>query len=628
MAETSGRRARVWITVLDALIIACACAAVVILLGGRTRLRILDVRITLRSPVNFWLFGGALAAVRLFAARRMPILPLLPRGTGWPTLADDERRRLAEPDPITRRVAWYALAACAGSIVWVIPHLIHIRYVPDAGDPIFSAWRLAAVAHQLATDPRHLWNGNIFYPLPLTLTYSDSTFLEAVLGAPFILAGADPLIVMNGLMVLSFPARGLTFFFLAWRMTGDPQAALVAALAGAWSPFYASHYSQLELQWTAFVPLALLFGMRALAAPGWKTGAAFGAAVAAQCLACMYVGVMLVSFLVPFGAMLAIAWRVRPSRRVAAAAAGAAIVTLPIVGALSASYLKSREVHGDRSLAEVSDGSASAREYADAHARLITYRWRWNTFHHTERELFQGAMPVILGAVAIVPPVTPGVMAAVAAGAAAFDWSLGLKGLTYDDLYRRFAAYRGMRVPARFSALVGAALAILAAYGARRVFRRRRTTASRGLACALLCAAVLVDLRMDIGLQPYLPGIPTIYAQVEPSMVLAEMPDGHPADYMYFSTRHWARLLDGYSGFFPDLRELNRARAAFPSPEGVAALRRLGATHLTYNCAFEKANRRDADCARVFDALAANPSLELVATERWMGSDVRLYRYR
>ena len=32
------------------------------------------------------------------------------------------------------------------------------------GDPLFSTWRLAWVAHQLPRDPLHLFDANIFYP--------------------------------------------------------------------------------------------------------------------------------------------------------------------------------------------------------------------------------------------------------------------------------------------------------------------------------------------------------------------------------------------------------------------------------------------------------------------------------
>ena len=77
--------------------------------------------------------------------------------------------------------------------MWIAPHLLDIRQVPDPGDPLFSAWRIGRLAHQLVNDPRHLFDGNQFHPLPLTLTYSDATFLQGLIGAPFVLAGADAL---------------------------------------------------------------------------------------------------------------------------------------------------------------------------------------------------------------------------------------------------------------------------------------------------------------------------------------------------------------------------------------------------------------------------------------------------
>ena len=611
------------VTLLDAALIIAASAAVVIALGGRSRFDVAGVRVTLRAASNALVLAAAFGALRLWLGRGLRPLPAIARPDD--TCVDTERQRFASPAPPTPAVWLYGAAALLGSLVWVVPHLLNIRHVPDAGDPIFSAWRIAALAHQLATDPRHLWDGNIFYPLPLTITYSDSLFLQSLLALPFLLAHADPLVVANALMVVSFPARGLAFFHATWRITGDPQAALVASLVGAWSPFYPDHYSQLELNWSMFVPLAILALLRLLADPRWKTGILFGAALAAQCLACMYVAVMLVSGLVPFALVMAVAWRVRPSARVARAAGGAALVLLPIVAALGVPYLKSREAHGERSLTEVSEGSASPRDYGDATVRLVTYRWQSRKHHHVERELFPGSSSLVLGAAGILPPLTPVTIATLVTGAVAFDWSLGVKGLTYDDLYHRSSVYRGLRVVSRFSVMVDTALAFLAAFGARRVLGLAHGRATRAVVCAALCGIVLVDLRMDPRLQPYPADAPAIYRAVRPQMVLAEMPDGHVLDSMYFSTRHWARLLDGYSGYFPSAPDFDRAKREFPSPESIAILRNRGATHLTYNCAWETRRGR---CEHVLRDLEANPSLELVALARWQQAQVSLYRIK
>ena len=611
------------VTLLDAALIIGASAAVVIALGGRSRFDVAGVRVTLRAASNALVLAAAFGALRLWLGRGLRPLPAIARPDD--TCVDTERQRFASPAPPTPAVWLYGAAALLGSLVWIAPQLLHVREVPDAGDPVFSAWRIAALAHQLVTDPRHLWDGNIFYPLPLTITYSDSLFLQSLLALPFLLAHADPLVVANALMAVSYPARGLAFFYATWRITGDPQAALVAALVGAWSPFYPQHYSQLELNWSVFVPLAILALLRMLADPRWKTGILFGAALAGQCLACMYIAVMLVSGLVPFAIMMAVAWRVRPSARVARAVAGAGLVLLPIVAVLGVPYMKSREAHGERSLKEVSDGSASPRDYGDAHIRLVAYRWQSGAYHHAERELFPGSSSIGLGAAGILPPLTPVAIATLLTGALAFDWSLGLKGLTYDDLFRRSSVYRGLRVVARFSAMVDAALAFLCAFGAKRILGLAHKPVTRAAICAALCLIILVDLHMDPMLRPYPPDAPGIYRVVTPQMVLADMPDGHVIDSMYFSTRHWARLLDGYSGYFPSAPDFDVAKREFPSPESVEILRRRGATHLTYNCAWEA---RQGRCDDVLRELTANPSLELVARSRWQQAEVRLYRLK
>ncbi|HEY3884787.1 MAG TPA: hypothetical protein VGL62_06255 [Vicinamibacterales bacterium] len=611
------------ITLLDAAVILGAGAAIVVTFGGPTRVHLGAFRLSVRSAVRVDAIALALIALRLLAAGRAPLLPRLPRPGH--TILEAERRRFAARARAGREVRLYAVAALAGSLVWIVPHLLHPRWVPDAGDPLFSAWRIARVAHQLVTDPRHLFDGNTFYPLPLSLTFSDSTLLEAIIGAPFILSGADPLIVANLLTILAIPACGLAFFYASWRLTDDPRAALVAALVGAWYPFHAEHYSHLELQWLMFVPLALVAGLRMLAAPDWRRGMLFGAALAAQWLASMYIGVMLFSFLVPFLLIVAIGWRVRASRALAAAAAASLVVLVPALLLLGIPYVKGLAIRGERGRAEVMAGSADPQDYGHAHWRLASYHWMSRANNRGERELMPGISSVALAAAGAVPPLGVSSIALLVSGAAAFDWSLGLKGLTYGALYDHSAAFRGMRVPARFSAIAGCALALLGAFGARRILRLGGTPRAQTITCALLAGLVLMDLRVAPDIGPRAVSIPSIYNRVTPNMVLAELPRDHVFEYMYFSTRHWAHLLGGYSGFMPETPGLNKALDGFPAAGSIAALKRLGATHLTYNCALEV---RPEHCQRVLDALDDNPSLELLATQHWFTSEVRLYRIR
>jgi hypothetical protein len=207
-----------------------------------------------------------------------------------------------------------------------------------------------------------------------------------------------------------------------------------------------------------------------------------------------------------------------------------------------------------------------------------------------------------------------------------FDWSLGLNGLTYDDLYRYVPPYRGVRVPARFDAVLGCLLALLGGYGAHRIIRfAGKAQVRQNMTSVLLAAFVLWDLRPFLRLEDYYSSPPAIYAAVKAEDVLAEFPADHDIDFMYFSTFHWARLLGGYSGFTDYSGALLDARTTLPSAKSLATLRRLGATHLTYNCALEPSA---AVCSRVIEALDSSSALERVASTRWYGADVRLYRFR
>ena len=540
---------------------------------------------------------------------------------------ESERRRFLTPPVWTARVACYAAAAAAASLIWITPHILNPRHVVDPYDPVFSAWRLARFAHQLMNDPARLFDGNIFYPTRYTLTYSDPTVLQSIAGLPFIAAGADPLLVANGLFLLSFPLCAFASFYAAWRLTADPQAACVAGVLGGAAMFKIAHYSHLELQFLCFAPVAVVMLLRMLAAPSSGAGAALGACVAGQWLACMYLGIMLVVFLVPVGLVAAIAWRPRVTRRLLAAATAAAIIAVSGFSVTGIPFVRSHAERGERPSTMVAEFSARPRNYLDRspfHATYTSVAARAS--NRPEHELFPGLLPSTLGAVGAAAPM-PVVVAGLLAGmAVAFDGSFGPNGVVFPRL-QTLLPFRSMRSPARFGAFVGMGLILLSAFGAARILalpRRRRT---RALVFVLLMAAALVDTRMWLPLQPFHADVPSIYTNVDREMVLAEVPM-RDADisYMYFSTGHWAHLINGYSGYIPAHYEaLVEEMKRFPAPDLLIRLRALGATHLTLNCHYvEPAGR----CSEMIETLGGMHGAELLASGVWEGAPVRLYALR
>ena len=486
---------------------------------------------------------------------------------------------------------------------------------------MFSAWRLARIAHQLLNDPVHLFDGNVFYPLQWTLAYSDATLLQGLLAAPLIRAGVEPLVAANVMLVLAFPLSGLAFFYAAWRLTRSPLAALVAGALGAWCPFRAQHLSHLELQWFMFTPLAIVAALETVDAPNWRRGCGVGALVALQCLASMYYGLMLATTLVPLVAVAI--WRRRRAispRGLAAAGAGMLSIVAPCAILLSIPYAHARADHGERPQGEVDLGSARAGDYLKTSRRLAAYSWHSRAGNLPERELFPGAATLALAAAGVGPAVAP----LAAAGVATFDWSLGQHGLTYPWLAAAIGPYRSIRVPARFAALLASILILLASSGVKRLVDGRSRRVQLMLTGVVLALAAW-DSRLTLELADYYPSSPGFFARLGPDSVVAALPGGREIDYMYFSTRGWNRMLRGYSGFIPVDGAMEEAVTTFSEPASLDLLRSRGATHLTYVCAFERSEPR---CRHNLAALAERPGLELVAEETWQGAPARLYRFR
>jgi hypothetical protein len=167
---------------------------------------------------------------------------------------------------------------------------------------------------------------------------------------------------------------------------------------------------------------------------------------------------------------------------------------------------------------------------------------------------------------------------------------IGLYGLLLDYV----PGFGGLRVPARYAMIAALFISILAGIGAARL--RRRIVLS-------LCAVVLIEtafvpmyVNQTWGEGTNVPpprveppaSAPAVYrhlALVPGTVVLAEFPFGEPAwelRYVYYSTVHWKRLVNGYSGGFPqsyNVRVARLQRIAESPEEAWSTLRDAGTTH-------------------------------------------------
>jgi hypothetical protein len=531
--------------------------------------------------------------------------------------------------PDSRELLTVAAALIAAVAIVFHAQLRSLFLVPDFGDPLFSMWRLGWVAQQIIADPGRLFEANIFYPEASTLALSDSILLPAVVAAPLLWSGVPVSVAYNLLLLAALISSGMAAYVLARALTLRPSAAWVAALIFALHPFRLHHYSHLEMQMTPWMPLALLAAHRLLRRRHPRYAVLFALALSAQWYSSMYYGLFLTIYATTFVCVLGVAWRTgwRPVASALAGLVAGVLLALP----LATAYRATQVSRGTRSEETVRQFSARPIEYLQPTKASLWYQDVHVVRRETERELFPNVVPLALGAVGLIPPWTGARFAVVAAGIVAFDGSLGFNGLWYPAAYSRLSPMKSMRAPARFAILVGLSLSLLAGFGAQRLLRLLRSSRASQAGTALITAAFIVEALPDLHLRRVWSEPPPLYATLgaNSGAVLFEYPIhpdpaafGENLPYMYFSTWHWTKMVNGYSGSAPEsYARLARETAGFPLGHSVAFLQDAGVTHVTLHCALWYRQ----PCEQTKAALDADARFRLITSGRWENEPAFLY---
>jgi hypothetical protein len=589
------------------------------------------VRLSVHSAWRPYLWALIVLGIRNWFVPEPGTFDWLMRRAAGP-LPFEEQRLFAEVPTWRRRIGSLALLTAVFSLLTAAltwPQVRDLDWVGDLGDPLFSIWRLAWVSHQIVRDPLRLFDGNMFHPEPLTLTYSDSIIVPGLMAAPLFWIGVHPVLIYNLLFLSGFVFSGVTMFLLVRALTGRTDAAMIAGTIFAFYPYRYEHYPHFELQMTMWMPLTAWAMHRTMAAGRLRDGLATGLTFALQTLSSLYYGLFLAVYLVPLGGALWLA-RGRPGRPLRALAAGAGLAAVLVAPVIYA-YTANKSMVGDRGVPAVQFYSAEGPDYLKPHFRSLIYE-KWSEEGNPERQLFPRITPVALAAVALWPPLSVARLAYTLALVAAVDGSFGLNGGYYPLLYTYVPPYRGLRAPARFSIFVGLTLAVLAGYGMARMLERwpRQKKVLAGLALALIVVEALPRTPLErVWRNP-----PAIYGAIagEPSAVLAEFPTPtSPLDYffdtryLYFSIFHWHPIVNGNSGYFPESYvQLIERELDFPSDSAVEYLRTRGVDYVAVHGAFIDPGR----FRRIITTLDARHDLPLVASAPWEGSESRLYRLR
>ncbi len=542
------------------------------------------------------------------------------------------------------------------AVLFTYPLVFNLDRVNGAGDPAVMVWSMAWIQNALTSDAS-LFDANIFHPTENALAYTDLLLPSAVFTLPLYLITNNPLINFNVVLLLTYILSGYTVFLLARRLMGRMPYALPASLfAGAvyaLCPYRMGHITQLNSMTTYLLPLILLF-MHKYLEDGRKPRDLFlvGLFFALNAMSGLYYGIFATLMMGTFYVVWSLIKREFPKKEdfvYGAVVFGffglvLAYVLWPYL-ALSGAEDHSRPVE------QAAGGSVIPAALLTSPPESLLLGWTPEAFGTSNEDgkpmyeltLYPGLAVAALAAFGLFfGRIRTHSKLYALLGLVIFVFSLGPLitlgsiniPLPFYLLYEFVPGFGSLRVPARMWAIVMIPIAVLAAFGLRKLME-----ILGGSKAALALAAISVftifeflptlpvDRFIDRGPPTLEPAYEYLSENAEPETVVAEVPFASPVDAfretprMVRSTYGWWNLVNGYASYFPDGYEETRdALDSLPSAESLAEMDRLDVDYIVVHPRIYEDENVDGEA--IVDAADDEPSLERVAGD----DDAVLYR--
>ena len=482
---------------------------------------------------------------------------------------------------VTTEISLLLGGLSAVAVAATYPLIRHLTtHLPnDLGDPVLVAWILGWDADAFRHGLGQIFNAPSFFPYSHTLMYSEHLIGLAVFTAPVQWLSGNPVLVYNLAFIASFVHAGAGMYVLGRSLSGRRDAALLAALAYAFTPYRVAQFAHLQWLMTGWLPLSLWALHRY-----FSTGAfAFLLASAAAYLLQSLTGSYFTYYaLLPLAAVaIAEGWRVRPPllRTLSHLAAAGALCTLLLAPVVHAYYGARQDHDFRRPSTEIASLSADLGDYFHAHDHVLL--WRHTQPGTGEHELFPGAIVLILAGAALFTPrgaSTMRIRLYAAIAATALVLSLGPQPSGWGHLAPVHGPYQflldtvpgldGLRAVSRIAVIVVLALSVLAVYGSARVLDRvapgRRTIVVAGLAIGMVAegwAAPIPTARFDPLANPDDRDAYAFLRQAGREGPVLELPmsvsdDKRERRYQYLTLFHGHRTVNGSSSYTSPLAQL------------------------------------------------------------------------
>lgn len=165
----------------------------------------------------------------------------------------------------------------------------------------------------------------------------------------------------------------------------------------------------------------------------------------------------------------------------------------------------------------------------------------------------------------------------------------------YILLYKFFPGFDGLRTPARFVIIVAFAVSVFAAFGIAEILKHfegrwKKTIVAAGAALLIMTESVSIPIPTpSVAVGSDIPEVYKWLAGEKGDFAIMEMPLPENVDefwreieYVYYSSYHWKRLVNGYSGYYPPAYAffVQEGMKGFPTDKSVGLLKELKIRYL------------------------------------------------
>jgi hypothetical protein len=433
------------------------------------------------------------------------------------------------------------------------------------------------------------WTGLFFYPYPDTVAYSEHLLGIAIFTAPVQWLAGNPILAFNLAMIGSTALAGVGMFLLVRELTGRVDAAFIAGVAFACSPYRVPQAYHLQVLVSGWMPVALYALHRFLSAGSTRALAVF---VLAFVLQAYSNGYFLYFLAIPVAVILVHhLWRSRSGiGQLLPRLSAGALAILAALAPVAWAYVRVRREQGlARTPGDILQFSPDLSAYAHVGQSVWAWRHLLPIGRH-EQELFPGLIVVLLAIGGAWYATRTATASASSAGLSvplaactrvylfillitivlslgprpgAFGWRLPFPG-PYAWLIAVVPGMDGLRVPARMATVVHLALAVLAGVGftvltARTLGRARMVlavVAAGVIACEGYGGPLPVEAFPTADMTADAPAY--TWLRTQPRGPALELPVGGAevaARHLFRTLTHGNRIVNGYSGYGSALQD-------------------------------------------------------------------------